>query len=419
MRLSKYTYIFSVLSVSISIFAALIYFFRFKTDSFSNRASEENSSRPFLTSASPDENSKDESCIGIWVPYLDLEINSLTNAEKEFKSKFEIIVNKAKNLSANTLIVHVRSHNDSLYPSSIFPWSHLLTGTQGRDPGFDPLKYMVKTCHDNNLKFHAWINPLRIKSTTYPKELCSSNTFFKLDSKKYFLYHKDGVCYNPAYEETRKIIIDGVKEIANNYEVDAIHFDDYFYPCSDNITSEDRAYSEYLNSSNINEKMSLEEWRKNAVNILISQVYNEIKLINPKIEFGISPPGNLKKCSETGIDINFWCEKNKPCVDYICPQIYWSTTYPLMPFEKVAKEWKEIIKSNKVKLYGGLAVYKAGSEQDSGTWKTETNILSKEVSILKDLNYSGVMLYAWKHLNESKNNQEELKYLCKRLNKGF
>lgn len=423
MKFYKYTYMITVIGASILVFVALIHFFQGDLSLKENKKAPEKSISDSLSSSPlPNENlnnlNSESDIIGIWVPYLDLETCSSDNIENKFKNKFELIIEKAKEFHADTLIVHVRSHNDALYPSQLFPWSHLLTGIQGKDPGFDPLKYMVSRCHESNLKFHAWINPLRVKALTYPKELSKSNPFFKFDSEKYFLHHADGICYNPAYKEVRQLIVEGVKEIVSNYSVDAIHFDDYFYPNPETLTSEDKAYKEYINDSNVPEKMSLEQWRKRCINLLVEEVYNEIKSINPKIDFGISPPGNLKKCEEAGIDLNFWCNENKKCVDYICPQIYWSTKYSIMPFEKVAKEWKKAIGNSKVKLYGGVAVYKAGTELDNGTWKIENDILSKEISILKNLNYKGTMLYSWKHLNEPKS-ESELKHLRERLSSGF
>ncbi len=334
--------------------------------------------------------------IGVWVPYLDLDINSLTNTEKKFQEKFQNIINVSKNHGMDTLIVHVRSHSDAMYPSKIFPWSHLLTGTQGVNPGFDPLSYMIKTSHENGLKFHAWINPLRIQTKTIPKKLSDNNPYFKLGSQKYFINHTDGICCNPAYAEVRKLVVDGVKEIVQNYDVDGIHFDDYFYPEEKNLTSADCAYEEYLKSSE--KKLSLQDWRKKNINILVKEVYEAVKSTNSKTLFGISPAGNIKKCDEAGADVKLWASGGN-YVDYLCPQIYWSTDYTVMPFEKTAGEWKNILKNSNVKIYSGLALYKAGTDLDNGTWKNRSDILASEFKILEKLNYNGLVLYSWSYLN--------------------
>lgn len=360
----------------------------------------------------PDNTSADK-MTGVWVPYMDLDMSlSNGNNEKKFKEKFQNIITEAKKFGINAVIVHVRSHGDAMYPSKIFPWSHLITGTQGTDPGFDPLSYMIKTAHENGLKFHAWINPLRIQTKTYPKKLSPDNPYFKLGSEKYFIKHTDGICYNPAYTETRKLIIDGVKEIVQNYNVDGIHFDDYFYPEEKNFTSKDCAYDEQLKSGE--KKLSLQDWRKKNINSLVSETYKSIKAINSNVLFGISPAGNMEKCHEAGADVNLWAS-NKGYVDYLCPQIYWSLDYSEMPFEKTAVKWKNILKSNNVKLYSGLALYKAGTDADKSTWKSKNNILASEFKIIQKLNYDGMILYSWSFLNNP-STKEETDNLQKEMN---
>ncbi|MBR0423362.1 MAG: family 10 glycosylhydrolase [Clostridia bacterium] len=329
------------------------------------------------------QNTENSYMIGVWIPYLDLNINDSENTEEKFKNKFDEIIKVSKENKANTLIVHVRSHGDAMYKSKYFPWSHILTGTQGQDPGFDPLEYMVKTCHENNLKIHAWVNPLRIKLPSNPNELCSSNPYFKLSKEKYFIKNKGSLYYNPSYPEVRELIVNGIKEIVQNYNVDAIHIDDYFYPEGD---------CEILEQFDGITK-------KEAINLLIKEIYSAVKNEKPIVQFGISPPGNLKKCDLVGADIKTWVE-NSGFVDYICPQIYWSTDFDEMPFEATAKNWKELFKSNNnTKLYCGLALYKAGSDlADKGTWKSKNNILSKEFKICKNLGFNGIMIYSWSFL---------------------
>ncbi len=357
--------------------------------------------------------SHDAKIVGVWVPYMDLEINSPANIQESFKEKFQNIISESKKRGINTLIVHVRSHNDAMYPSKIFPWSHLITGNQGSNPGFDPLSYMIKASHENGLKFHAWINPLRIQSKTYPKKLSEDNPYFKLGSEKYFLNHTDGVCYNPAHVETRKLVVDGVREIVQNYDIDAIHFDDYFYPEEKNLTSKDFAYDEHLKNST--EKLDLQSWRKKNINILIKETYDAIKSINSNVLFGISPAGNIQKCNEAGADVTLWAS-HCGYIDYICPQIYWSTDYSGMPFEKTATNWKNMLKNSKVKIYGGLALYKAGTDLDNGTWKNHSSILATELKMIEKLNYDGLIIYSWGFLN-SPSAKEEMNNLQRELMK--
>ena len=320
-----------------------------------------------------EENSKN--MVGAWVSYLYLNICSKENTKQKFIENFENILSTAENYKINTLIVHVRSHSDALYKSDFFPWSHLLTGVQGENPGFDPLEYMVKSCHQKNIKFHAWVNPLRIQANNSPKEMSENNPYYK-QSNDHIIKTSNGIYYNPSYKETRDLVASGVEEIVKNYDVDAIHFDDYFYP-------EDKE---------ILEKKDNDLSKKESVNLLISEVHDKIKSINPNVEFGISPPGNIKKCQEIGADPKTWL--NKKYIDYICPQLYWSINCPNMPFEKAANDWKKISANISQKIYAGLALYKIGTELDEKTWNFSDNILEEEFKIIKKLNFDGIMLYS-------------------------
>ncbi len=342
--------------------------------------------------------------VGVWVPYMDLNINSSNNTEQKFKSKFQNIINKSKANKVNALFVQVRPFSDALYPSKVYPWSHLLTGTQGKNPGFDPLLYMVEESHKNGLEFHAWINPFRVKHPSTPSYLSSGNPYFKLNSKKYFIFHNAGLCYNPASTRVQNYIIEGVKEIVQKYNIDGIHFDDYFYPAKDSMTSKDYIYEEYC-QKNKNNTINYSEWKIKNVNHLIKEVYKTVKQAKPNVQFGISPSGNIKRCYDLGADVKTWASE-KGYVDYLCPQIYWSPDFQVMPFEKTAAEWKKLIKNNNVNLYCGLALYKINSDADKGTWKHRKNIIADEIKISKNLQYNGVILYSWSYLNSESTKQE-------------
>lgn len=331
----------------------------------------------------------DEKMVGVWISYLELKINSSQNTELKFKQKFDKIIQTAKKAHANTLIIHVRSHSDALYRSEFFPWSHLLTGVQGKDPGFDPLEYMVNQCHKNKLKIHAWINPLRIQAKNAPSPLSENNPCHKIKGRHCLVKTSDGLYYNPAYPEVRELIKNGVKEIVSKYDVDGIHFDDYFYPESKNIPSNE---NNYLSKSQ-------------AVNLMVSEVYSSIKNIKPNVQFGISPAGNINKCHEIGADPETWLG-NSGYVDYLCPQLYWSLRCPALPFEKAANIWARVPNRSRVKLYAGLAVYKIGTNLDSNTWNGSDNILATEYAIIKNMGYKGIMLYSSSFLDTDKTRSE-------------
>lgn len=354
---------------------------------------------------------KSDKMIGLWISYLDLKTSNTLNPEQEFKSKYQNMIKSAIENNINTLIVQVRPFSDALYPSKIYPWSHILTGNQGQNPGFDPLKYMVEVTHKNGLKFHAWINPYRISINNIPDKISALNPYNTQETKDSIKY-EGGICYNPASKKVQSMITNGVKEIITNYDVDGIHFDDYFYPEHSSAITNDNIYQEYCQKGG---KMGIHQWRAKHVNALIKNVYKFIKEINPKVEFGISPSGNFKNCACIGSDIKTWCE-NEGYVDYICPQIYWSLDFNIMPFEKTAKEWKELIKNQNINLYCGLALYKVGTQADCGTWQNRDDILANEFKISEKLKYNGVALYSYAQLC-SKEAEKEMQNLKKEFAK--
>lgn len=387
-------------------FCKFINFFNNKSDAVYNNSAVKSSETDQTTSQNSTCSLNDMR--GLWVPFMDLEINSDENVQEKFEAKFKEIITQAKNHKINTLIVHVRSHSDAFYPSKLFPMSHIFTGNQGSKLSFNPLKYMIDEAHKNRLKFHAWINPLRIKSKTSPKQLSQNNPYFRLNSENYTIIHTGGICYNPGFEETQNLIVDGIKEIVENYSVDGIHFDDYFYPEKKDTLSPDKAFEKYIQTEK--NPITELEWRKKSINDLISKTYKTIKQINPYIQFGISPPGIISKCYDEGADVKLWTSQDG-YLDYICPQLYWSIDFKEMPFEKAATNWKNIIKNPKIKLYSGLAIYKIGTDCDKNTWKNQNDIIKKEINILKNLRYDGFALYSSKYLNLPETKEELTNFL--------
>lgn len=345
----------------------------------------------------------------VWVPYMSLTPDDNQTTEQAFKEKFDRIIQTAKENKMNTLIVHVRPYGDALYPSEYYPWSHVLTGEQGKDPGYDPLNYMLEASHKAGLEFHAWINPLRIKVSETPQKLSKDNLKNKWkDTKKYKDYvikWEDGYYLNPAKQEVRETIIKGVEEIVRNYAVDGIHFDDYFYPTSESSFDKD-SYQEYIDT--LDEECNplvLPDWRCANINKLISGVYAKIHSLTDQVTFGVSPQGNINNDLEMGADVYSWC-KTTGYVDYICPQIYVNFDHALLPYDNTAKEWKKLVTNKEIKYYIGLAVYKAGSEEDDGTWENKEDILKKQVEYGREVGADGFMLYAWDYLDNKQTKKE-------------
>jgi len=346
----------------------------------------------------------------VWVPFLTLDMKEKAKDEQEFKEKFKNIVETCKNYKLNTLIVHVRSHSDAMYNSKIFPWSHLISGTQGEDPGFDPLEFMIKTTHEYGLKFHAWINPFRIKVLKTPEKLSFKNPFFKLNKDLDIMNWKEDKYYNPASAKVREKIISGIKEIVENYMVDGIHLDDYFYPSS-SPSLDIKNYENYC-KNNIN-KLELPDFRMANINNLISGIYTAIKKINKNIEFGISPQANIKNDEAMAADVKTWASI-KGYVDYLCPQAYVNFENKYLPFKKALEDWKAMSTEKSIKLYAGLGLYKAGSSADNNTWKKSDNIISEQIKLSRDLNFQGFVFYSYEYLN-NKQTEREVKNFLKLL----
>lgn len=344
----------------------------------------------------------------VWVPYMSLSMSGEKDqSEKGFQKKFDAIVSGAKAKGLNTLIVQVRPFGDALYPSQYFPWSHIMTGTQGVNPGYDPLDYMVKSAHKSGLEIHAWVNPLRIQSKSTPSIISHNNPYSVWkedgDKKGWTVDLSDGKYYNPAYPGVRKLVVDGVKEIVEKYDVDGIQFDDYFYPTED-PSFDTGSYQAYQASAG-GGALGLMDWRRANINALVSQVYAAVKESNPKVLFGISPQANIQNDLKMGADVTSWCSV-KGYVDYICPQLYVNFDHPVLPFDTGAQQWKALVTDPEIKLYFGLALYKAGSDVDDGTWKKSSDILEKQVEAGRKLGCDGFMFYSWDYFNADQTKEE-------------
>lgn len=361
----------------------------------------------------------EEEIRAVWVPFMTLDLSKETDqSEGAFREKFSTIVAGALEYNLNALIVHVHPFGDALYDSEYYPWSHLLTGEQGKDPGYDPLQIMVEMAHEAGLELHAWMNPLRVSTSGTPASLCEENpavAWQKEEDKKGWIVETDtGVFYNPAFEGVRQYIAEGAAEIAERYDVDGIHFDDYFYPTQDTSFDQEQytAYKESAASSG--EALTLQEWRCSNINTLVSLVYQKIKTADSSVVFGIAPQGNISNDLAMGADVRVW-GKTRGYVDYLCPQLYVNFENQALPFADTAQEWKEIVSCEDVKLCLGLAVYKAGSDSDGGTWKESNDILARQVQLGRELDSDGFMLYSWDYLF-SEQAKEEVQNVMKILN---
>ncbi|MBR3963165.1 MAG: family 10 glycosylhydrolase [Oscillospiraceae bacterium] len=369
-----------------------------ESSSVSESSSESSSSeeKPAENTYAPSGETK-----AVWISYLEYQSILQGKTKSQFTSNIKTMFSNLAKDGFNTVFVHVRSHSDAMYDSDIFPWSVYCTGTEGKNPGFDPLKIMVSEAHSAGLKIEAWINPYRVKGTSNTSKISERSPAYEwLDTGKVIVLD-NGIYYNPADEEVIELIVSGVEEIVRNYDVDGIHFDDYFYPTT--AESFDKTY--YNDYKAGGGTLKLAAWRRQNVNVLIKEVYSAIKAINSSCRFGVSPAGNMEQNYNTlYCDVYTWVT-SKGYVDYICPQIYFGFNNKSRPYLDVLSEFSSMITRNDVELIVGLAAYKAGAEDayagENGKkeWINNNDILARQiVAARNEEKYSGFALYRYNSL---------------------
>ena len=287
-----------------------------------------------------------------------------------------------RDLGLNAVVVQIRPSADALYPSALVPWSKFLTGKQGLPPSpyYDPLQFMVETAHSMGFEFHAWMNPYRVCAEADLANLASNNVYrthpewLKKYAGKYLL--------NPALPEVRQHLTDVVAEVVANYDVDAIHFDDYFYPYK--VQGEN--FDDWQDFANLRGAYdNIEDWRRNNVDELIQKVSMRIKQIKPNVRLGISPFGvwrnndrdPLGSDSRAGVtcyddlyaDVLKWMKLG--WIDYVAPQLYWNIGFQAADYEKLLHWWAN--NSYYKQLYIGQGVYKVGTNKEAA-WSLASEI---------------------------------------------
>ncbi|MRN53575.1 family 10 glycosylhydrolase [Paenibacillus monticola] len=327
---------------------------------------------------------------GAWISTVfNLDWPSVSSASKADKQKqeFDSLLDKLKAVGFNAVFVQVRPSADSLYPSTLVPWSKVLTGTQDKDPGYDPLEYMVSAAHARGLEFHAWFNPFRATTDSSAATLASLASNHIVKTHPDWIVTSGGKKYiNPGIPQARQSIIDTVMEVVNGYDIDGVHLDDYFYP-SDSSFADDVAYQTY-NSKAISSK---ENWRRDNINEFVHELGTEIHAAKPSVSYGISPFGvwRNKKTDSTGsdttagvsaydnmyADVRTWIKEG--WIDYVAPQIYWSLSFSAARYDKLVDWWVQEVADTNVELYIGQAAYKVGASDQSAEWQSGQQIINQ------------------------------------------
>lgn len=320
---------------------------------------------------------------GVWLSFLDLQDLLADTTPATAAQQLDEALDTCATAGLNTVFFHVRSHSDAWYESAVFPAATaaapLLT------QGFDPLAYAVEAAHKQGLTLHAWVNPYRIGTDPSRAVVNGEDTLFE----------KDGIWYyNPAADGARESVIAGVREILQNYPVDGIHFDDYFYP--DGMAAEGEPFEQ------IPIDTEATTYRQTQVDMLVSAVYGLCHRYGRV--FGVSPVANLRRCT-TGAcaDVARWMA-TAGYVDYICPQLYVGFSHESLPFEQTLQNWLALPRREGVTLYGGLALYKAGLTDDphagSGReeWAASCDILARQITCLRQQGADGFVLFRYRQL---------------------
>lgn len=346
-------------------------------------------------------NSKIAEKRAVWISMIDYKELLQDKSEKKFRSRFTAMCKRVKKNKLNTLILHVRPNADAFYDSEYFPWS-VWANSGGKDPGYDPLEIMVEIGHKQGLKVEAWINPYRITNNTEDTKRVKKTKWYKKHKSYIMRYQTAGqkcLSLNPAKKKARSLIVKGVEEILDYYEVDGIHMDDYFY-----VPGMGKGLSEKEKKANVNK--------------LVRQLYQLVKDHDEDCEFGISPAGNLENARAQGADVDRWL-REEGYVDYLMPQIYWTDSYrqdgkEVAMYTNRVKEWRDLWENDKVKLYVGLGLCYAQEKPDKDPGWKKTNNLARQYKIAGKSGYQGFGLFSYRYL-ESKVVQKEIKNLRKKL----
>lgn len=318
---------------------------------------------------------------------------SSTTAQKNEMVKYLDVLQKN---NFNAVYFQVRTMSDAFYKSSYEPWSSYLTGTRGKDPGWDPLAFVVEECHKRGMECHAWVNPYRF--STGSNWSTAQDQALKFAGMLLAYTKSDGkttTILNPGLESVRKRIVDVCKEIISNYDVDGLVFDDYFYPEGIPVTSSAGDYDLWQKSG---ASMTFGDWRRNNVNQMVADVYKMVQQQKPYVRFGISPAGaactsaavaakhGIDRCpvaSDWQYDGIFsdpvaWLEAGT--IDYISPQLYWKTNHKTNPFGPMAKWWSYVAKHFGRHHYASHSISFLNSSNTTSDWEE----IGKQVQFSRD-----------------------------------
>ncbi|MGB8193127.1 MAG: family 10 glycosylhydrolase [Chitinophagaceae bacterium] len=327
------------------------------------------------------------------------------------KIEFINLLNMHERNGMNAVVVQIRPVTDAFYPSPLEPWSEYLTGKQGRPPGsyYDALQFMIEETHKRGMEFHAWCNPYRAEFAVGRSSIAP--THITRLHPEWFVTYGNTRYFDPGNKDAQQFVVNVIRDVVNRYEVDAIHFDDYFYPYRiagkefpDSIT-----YLKYGNG------LSKDDWRRSNVDSVIVMLSRAIKQENRNCRFGISPfgvwrnkskdpEGSDSRAGQTNYDdlyadILLWLKKG--WIDYIAPQLYWEFTHPNAPYMPLLEWWSK--NSYGKHCYIGLGIYRAAAGNITAPWKDST-LLPRQIKALQNMpNVQGAIYFSSKSFFKNPN----------------
>ncbi|CAH3824344.1 hypothetical protein AI2699V1_2658 [Klebsiella oxytoca] len=355
-------------------------------------------------------------------------VNGGITADRRIALQQQALIAKLDNLKSlgiNTVFFQVKPDGTALWPSKILPWSDMLTGKIGEDPGYDPLKFMLDEAHKRGMRVHAWFNPYRVSVNTRPKTVTELNsTLSQFPASVYVLHPEwirtsgDRFVLDPGIPEVRDWITSIVAEVVERYPVDGVQFDDYFYTeTPGSKLNDNRTFQQYGQGF-----AAKADWRRHNTQLLIEQVSRTIKQLNPAVEFGVSPAGVWRNRShdpsgsdtrgaaaydESYADTRLWVQQG--WLDYIAPQIYWPFARDAARYDVLAKWWAEVVKPTHTRLYIGVALYKVGEPSKSEPdWMISGGVpeLKKQLDLNESMpQIQGTILFRENYLNQPQTRQ--------------
>ncbi|HIY43098.1 MAG TPA: family 10 glycosylhydrolase [Candidatus Nocardiopsis merdipullorum] len=288
----------------------------------------------------------------------------------------------------NAVFVQIRPTADAFWDSPHEPWSEWLTGQQGQDPGYDPLEFAVEEAHERNLEFHGWYNPYRVAMHDDPSRLVEEHP--ARQNPEWTFSYGGQLYYDPGVPEAREFVIEAMMHSVEHYDLDGVHFDDYFYPYpveGEEIPDED-TFAEHGEDFD-----DIEDWRRDNVDTMVRETGEAITAIKPHVKFGISPFGIWRNSStdpegsdtsgsqsydDQYADSRKWVLQG--WLDYINPQVYWEIGLPVADYAVLVPWWEQVAASTDTHLYIGQAAYKVGNE---GAW-SDPEELSRHLDLNRD-----------------------------------